>query len=266
MMDGESRRDHFTPFLIPIGGPLRRTADGACCWPATPADSSTASRPRASTTRWSRASWPPQAILEAAPRGRRRARARGAAVTCTAGAGRSARSCATRCSSSDTCSTVPQRMDRVVRGANARPEFSRLLVDYASGRLSYRAARRRLLWHFPRLRRAWRGSRSAPAGAGERMTRAVLFDLDDTLFDHHRLGGRCAVRVHERFAPSSTFDDFERHHIALPRGDAHRGARRPGRIDEARRERFRRVFRCARPHARRGRRLTRSRRRIDRAT
>ena len=43
------------------------------------------------------------------------------------------------------------RMDRVVSAANARPEFSRILVDYASGRLSYRAARRRLLWHFPRL-------------------------------------------------------------------------------------------------------------------
>ena len=45
----------------------------------------------------------------------------------------------------------PARMDRVVSGANARPEFSRILIDYASGRLSYRAARRRLLWHFPRL-------------------------------------------------------------------------------------------------------------------
>jgi hypothetical protein len=42
-------------------------------------------------------------------------------------------------------------MDHVVAGANARPEFSEILVDYASGRLSYRAARRRLLWHFPRL-------------------------------------------------------------------------------------------------------------------
>src|SRR4029077_11430842 len=28
MMEGESRRDYFTPFLIPIGGPLKRTADG----------------------------------------------------------------------------------------------------------------------------------------------------------------------------------------------------------------------------------------------
>ncbi|HEY3885633.1 MAG TPA: hypothetical protein VGL62_10525, partial [Vicinamibacterales bacterium] len=45
----------------------------------------------------------------------------------------------------------PERMDRVVSGAKARREFSEILVDYASGRLSYRAARRRVLWYFPRL-------------------------------------------------------------------------------------------------------------------
>src|SRR4029453_10486109 len=31
----------------------------------------------------------------------------------------------------------PPRMDRVVRGAKRRPEFSEILVDYASGRSSY---------------------------------------------------------------------------------------------------------------------------------
>jgi hypothetical protein len=55
----------------------------------------------------------------------------------------------------------PPRMDRVVRGAIRRPEFSAILVDYASGRISYRAARRRLLWHFPRLlpQLAWQALR-----------------------------------------------------------------------------------------------------------
>src|SRR4029078_5937909 len=28
MVEGESRREHFTPFLIPIGGPLKTAADG----------------------------------------------------------------------------------------------------------------------------------------------------------------------------------------------------------------------------------------------
>jgi hypothetical protein len=39
----------------------------------------------------------------------------------------------------------------VVAAANTRPEFSRWLVDYASGRLSYTDARRRMLVRFPRL-------------------------------------------------------------------------------------------------------------------
>src|SRR4029078_6782246 len=64
----------------------------------------------------------------------------------------------------------PARMDRVVRGARTPPEFPRILVESASGRLSYRAARRRMLWHFPRLlpRLAWvalRGRPSSPAHA-----------------------------------------------------------------------------------------------------
>jgi hypothetical protein len=56
-------------------------------------------------------------------------------------------------------------MDRVVRGARTRPVFPEILVDYASGRLTYRAARRRLLWHFPRLlpRLAWVALRGRPA-------------------------------------------------------------------------------------------------------
>jgi flavin-dependent dehydrogenase len=62
----------------------------------------------------------------------------------------------------------PERMDNVVRGANGHPEFARILVDYGSGRLSYRAARRRLLWHFPRLLPrlamvAWRSRRARAA-------------------------------------------------------------------------------------------------------
>ena len=62
----------------------------------------------------------------------------------------------------------PARMDRVVRGARTRPVFSETLVDYASGRLTYGAARRRLLWHFPRLlpRLAWIALRGRPAPAG----------------------------------------------------------------------------------------------------
>ena len=41
-MEGESVRRNFTPFLIPVGGPLRRPGAGGCCLRATPAGSSTA--------------------------------------------------------------------------------------------------------------------------------------------------------------------------------------------------------------------------------
>jgi flavin-dependent dehydrogenase len=62
----------------------------------------------------------------------------------------------------------PARMDRVVSVARTRPAFSEILVDYASGRLSYRTARRRLFWNFPRLlpRLAWVALRGRLASAG----------------------------------------------------------------------------------------------------
>jgi putative hydrolase of the HAD superfamily len=75
-------------------------------------------------------------------------------------------------------------------------------------------------------------------------TRAVLFDLDDTLFDHRRSSRAALARVHEVFAPSAAFDEFERHHVRYLE-EMHVEVL-AGRIDldEARRERFRRVFRA----------------------
>lgn len=74
------------------------------------------------------------------------------------------------------------------------------------------------------------------------MVRAVLFDLDDTLFDHHRSAGAALARVHERFAGSVAFGQFEAHHIRYLE-EMHIEVL-AGRVDldEARRERFRRVF------------------------
>ena len=61
----------------------------------------------------------------------------------------------------------PRRPRRARRGRC----FRETLVDYASGRLSYRAARRRLLWHFPRLlpRLAWLALRAGPRPARRRL-------------------------------------------------------------------------------------------------
>jgi putative hydrolase of the HAD superfamily len=75
------------------------------------------------------------------------------------------------------------------------------------------------------------------------MARAVLFDLDDTLFDHRQSARAALARVHEVFAPSVQFDAFERHHIRyLEEMHVEVLAGRIG-LDEARCERFRRLFR-----------------------
>ncbi|PYR90133.1 MAG: hypothetical protein DMF84_21785 [Acidobacteria bacterium] len=71
---------------------------------------------------------------------------------------------------------------------------------------------------------------------------AVLFDLDDTLFDHHRSARAALAGVHAAFASSASFDEFERHHIHFLE-EMHIEVL-AGRValDDARRERFRRVF------------------------
>ena len=161
MMQGESRREHFTPFLIPIGGPLRRTADGRVLLVGDAGGFVNG--------------FSAEGIYYAMVTGDLAA----GAIADAHGDPRRARRAYVRAWRREIGSELrdsvliqrylfhsPQRMDRVVRAANARPEFSRLLVDYASGRITYRAARRRMLWHFPRLapKLAWVafGPRPAP--------------------------------------------------------------------------------------------------------
>jgi putative hydrolase of the HAD superfamily len=72
--------------------------------------------------------------------------------------------------------------------------------------------------------------------------KAVLFDLDDTLFDHRGSARAALSAVHRLFAPSVDFAAFERHHARyLEEMHLEVLAGRVG-LDEARRERFRRVF------------------------
>jgi HAD superfamily hydrolase (TIGR01549 family) len=76
--------------------------------------------------------------------------------------------------------------------------------------------------------------------------RAVLFDLDDTLFDHRASAAEALRRVHvahECFRRAA-FDDFERQHAMLL--EEFHPEVVSGRLDmdDARRERFRRLFAC----------------------
>lgn len=72
--------------------------------------------------------------------------------------------------------------------------------------------------------------------------RAVLFDLDDTLFDHRGASRAALADVHRRHAGGTDFEEFESHHARILE-DLHLEvlAGRRG-LDDARRERFRRVF------------------------
>ena len=76
------------------------------------------------------------------------------------------------------------------------------------------------------------------------MARAVFFDLDDTLFDHRRSARAALEEVHRAHAADLDFAAFERHHGTYLE-EMHVEVL-AGRIDldEARRERFRRVFRA----------------------
>jgi flavin-dependent dehydrogenase len=164
MMDGESRREHFTPFLIPIGGPLRRTADRRVLLAGDAGGFVNGFSAEGIYYAMVTGDLAAAAILDARDDG----------VVDPARAARAyVRSWRHEIGGELRDSVLiqrylfhsPERMDRVVRGANLRPEFSHILVDYASGRLSYRAARRRLLWHFPRLgpRLAWLALHPRPA-------------------------------------------------------------------------------------------------------
>ena len=150
LVDGRSDRARFTPFMIPIGGPLARTAEGRVLLAGDAGGFVNGFSAEGIYYAMVTGELAAEAILSARRHGAiDPARARRAYV----------RAWKREIGAELRDSVLIQRylfpsaarMDRVVRGANARPEFSRILVDYASGRLSYRVARRRLLWLFPRL-------------------------------------------------------------------------------------------------------------------
>ena len=156
MLEGESQRRHFTPFLIPIGGPLGTTAEGRVLLAGDAGGFVNGFSAEGIYYAMVTGELAADAILSA--------RRDGAIVPALA------RRAYVRAWKHEIGGELrdsvliqkylfpnPERMDRVVRVARTRPAFSEILIDYASGRLSYRAARRRLLWHFPRLlpRLAW---------------------------------------------------------------------------------------------------------------
>jgi geranylgeranyl reductase family protein len=165
MLDGASQREHFTPFLIPIGGPLPTTAQGRVLLTGDAGGFVNGFSAEGIYYAMVTGDLAAAAVL-AAREGSviEPARARRTYVR----AWRREIGAELRDSVLIQKHLFPsrERMDNIVRGASTHRAFADTLVDYGSGRLSYRAARRRLLWHFPRLLPrlalvAWRSRRAA---------------------------------------------------------------------------------------------------------
>jgi geranylgeranyl reductase family protein len=176
LMDGESQRRHFTPFLIPIGGPLETTADGRVLLAGDAGGFVNGFSAEGIYYAMVTGELAADAILssrrESTPGRRSLGEGGSPAVARRAYVRAWRREIGAELRDSVLIQRYlfhsPARMDRVVSGARTRPAFSRILVDFASGRLSYGAARRRLLWHFPRLlpRLAWIALRGRPVPPG----------------------------------------------------------------------------------------------------
>jgi geranylgeranyl reductase family protein len=150
MLHGESNRRFFTPFLIPVGGPLKRTAAGRVLQAGDAGGFVNGFSAEGIYYAMVTGELAADAVLAARDRARiSPERARRHYV----------RAWRREIGAELRDSVLIQRylfrtrarMDGVVAAANTRPEFSRWLVDYASGRLSYTDARRRMLVRFPRL-------------------------------------------------------------------------------------------------------------------
>ena len=250
MMDGESQRAHFTPFLIPIGGPLRTTAQGRVLLAGDAGGFVNGFSAEGIYYAMVTGELAAAAIVQATRTGVVDPAAAPARATCAPGGTRSAVSCATRCSSRSTCSTARRAWTASSAARPQRPEFSEILVDYASGRLSYRAARRRLLWHFPRLlpqlawqalratgarmssasRSTWRTPGMTDPGVAGLCCAAPSSSISTTRSSTTaaRPAPRCggAPRPRAPASISTPSSSITRRH---PRGDAPRGAGRPHR-------------------------------------
>jgi putative hydrolase of the HAD superfamily len=79
------------------------------------------------------------------------------------------------------------------------------------------------------------------------MVRAVLFDLDDTLFDHAGCARQALAGLHAAHPPlqARPFEEFERLHAIFLEQLHHRVLIGEMKLEAARRERFRRLFEAA---------------------
>jgi flavin-dependent dehydrogenase len=164
LLHGRSDRRSFTPFLIPVGGPLPRA------W----VDRVLFAGDAGGFVNAITAEGIYYAMVSGELAGRAIAAARGGAP---AAAGRAYERLWRREIGAELDDAVlmqrwlfgrHDRIARVVRGANGSPALTTPILDYVMGRLSYGALRRRMMWRFPltilRMAREW--------ASGDRVERA----------------------------------------------------------------------------------------------
>ena len=140
VLDGNSARGNFTPFLIPVGGPLTETARDRVLLAGDAGGFVNGFTAEGIYYAMVTGDLAARAIVQGRPRRYTRTWRRevGAELRDSVLVQRF-------------LFGGPGRVDGMIRGARRRPHLAMALVDYAIGRLSYRAARRRLLFSAPGL-------------------------------------------------------------------------------------------------------------------
>jgi geranylgeranyl reductase family protein len=161
VIDGTSTRAHFTPFLIPVGGPLRHPGRGRVVVAGDAGGFVNGFTAEGIYYAMVSGDLAARAVIDAVRHGASRLAARyRRAVDGEIGAELRDSVLIQRYLFAD-----PRRISRVVRGAEQAPEITRLILDFAIGRLSYAGVRRRMFTAAPllgvrlfweRLRMLWR--------------------------------------------------------------------------------------------------------------
>jgi len=143
---GESRREHFTPAIIPVGGPLRKVASGRVLLAGDAAGFVNAFTAEGIFYAMVSGDLAARAVLASAPH-------------LTRAAARYRRACDDEIGAELRDSVLIQRylfadtrrIGQIVRGANRERAVTRLALDLALGHRSYRDVRRRILARSPGL-------------------------------------------------------------------------------------------------------------------
>jgi flavin-dependent dehydrogenase len=156
VMEGESVRAHFTPFLIPVGGPLRKPGRGRVLLAGDAGGFVNGFTAEGIYYAMVSGELAGHAVAVAARGETDALAARGDVGSLAA---RYTRACEREIGPELRDSVLIQRhlfadrrrIAKVIRGTQSAPVLTKLILDFAIGRLSYAALRRRMLARAPRL-------------------------------------------------------------------------------------------------------------------